>query len=180
MAAGDTSPGGLRAVALRASAGDPHAVADFVAATSGRVWRLCAALVDPGSADDLAQDTFLRAVRSLPSYRGDADPVPWLQTIARRVCADEISRRQRARRTTRRLRGERVLEDAEPALGVETADALARLAPDRRRAFLLTAVIGLPYAEAAELCGCPVGTIRSRVARARTELGEALRSASRC
>jgi RNA polymerase sigma-70 factor (ECF subfamily) len=167
-------------VALRAGAGDPHAVADFVAATSRRIWRLCAALVDPGSADDLTQETYLRAVRSLPGYRGDSDPVPWLQTIARRVCADEVARRQRARRTTTRLRAERVLEAAEPALGVDVADALDRLAPERRRAFLLTAVAGVPYAEAAEICGCAVGTIRSRVARARGELGDALRSAARC
>jgi RNA polymerase sigma-70 factor (ECF subfamily) len=47
---------------------------------------------------------------------------------------------------------------------------LDTLAPDRREAFIATQVLGLSYAEAAEVCGCPVGTIRSRVARAREDL----------
>ena len=54
------------------------------------------------------------------------------------------------------------------------ADLLARLDPDRREAFVLTQLLGLPYAEAAEVAGCPVGTIRSRVARARGDLIAAL------
>ncbi len=54
------------------------------------------------------------------------------------------------------------------------ADLLARLDPDRREAFVLTQLLGLPYAEAAEVAGCPVGTIRSRVARARADLVDAL------
>jgi RNA polymerase sigma-70 factor (ECF subfamily) len=49
-------------------------------------------------------------------------------------------------------------------------DLLATLSPDRREAFVATQVLGLSYAEAAEVCGCPVGTIRSRVARARNDL----------
>jgi RNA polymerase sigma-70 factor (ECF subfamily) len=47
---------------------------------------------------------------------------------------------------------------------------MARLDPDRKAAFVMTQVLGLSYAEAAEACGCPVGTIRSRVARAREDL----------
>jgi RNA polymerase sigma-70 factor (ECF subfamily) len=53
-------------------------------------------------------------------------------------------------------------------------DLLARLDTDRREAFVLTQLLGLPYAEAAEVAGCPVGTIRSRVARARADLVESL------
>ena len=53
---------------------------------------------------------------------------------------------------------------------VAAANLLARLSPERREAFVLTQVLGLSYAEAAEVCGCPVGTIRSRVARARMDL----------
>jgi RNA polymerase sigma-70 factor (ECF subfamily) len=58
--------------------------------------------------------------------------------------------------------------------GAAVADLLARLSSDRREAFVLTQLLGLPYAEAAEVAGCPVGTIRSRVARARADLVEAL------
>jgi RNA polymerase sigma-70 factor, ECF subfamily len=60
------------------------------------------------------------------------------------------------------------------AEGAVVADLLARLDPDRREAFVLTQLLGLPYAEAAEVAGCPVGTIRSRVARARADLVESL------
>ena len=58
--------------------------------------------------------------------------------------------------------------------GVALRALLAELDPDRREAFVLTQVVGLSYAEAAEVCGCPVGTIRSRVARARDHLVAAL------
>jgi RNA polymerase sigma-70 factor (ECF subfamily) len=95
------------------------------------------------------------------------------------VCADAVRSRRRRRLTL-------VREDAElEALGrgddadrvgegAAVADLLARLDPDRREAFVLTQLLGLPYAEAAEVAGCPVGTIRSRVARARADLVEAL------
>jgi RNA polymerase sigma-70 factor (ECF subfamily) len=57
--------------------------------------------------------------------------------------------------------------------GVVVTDLLARLDPDRREAFVLTQLLGLPYAEAAQVAGCPIGTIRSRVARARADLVDA-------
>jgi len=165
---------GVRELALRAGAGDTAALAELVRASSRQVWWACASLVDAGAADDLAQETYLRAVRSLPGYRGEADPVRWLLTIARRVCAEEIGRRQRDRRAVARLYADRPADLLGPGLRVELADAIDRLAPERRTAFLLTAVAGLSYAEAAVACGCPVGTIRSRVARARGELVAAL------
>lgn len=53
---------------------------------------------------------------------------------------------------------------------IEVEQALARLDPERRVALVLTQLMGFSYAETAEICGCPVGTVRSRVARARAEL----------
>ena len=166
--------GDLSAVARQAALGDQTALTRFVTETSRAVWRVCAALVDPGSADDLAQETYVRAVRSLPGYRGDSGPVPWLATIARRVCAEEIERRQRARHVVRRLIAERPPRAVESAPMSEITELIGGLPPVRRDAFLLTAVAGLSYDEAAAACGCPVGTIRSRVARARAQLIEAL------
>ena len=71
--------------------------------------------------------------------------------------------------------------DVEPATAADpvgehaaVGDLLTRLDADRREAFVLTQLLGLPYAEAAEVAGCPVGTIRSRVARARADLVDAL------
>jgi RNA polymerase sigma-70 factor (ECF subfamily) len=89
------------------------------------------------------------------------------------VCADTVRRRQRARLLTRSAPIEA------PSNLDETAaanDLIGRLEPSRREAFVLTQIIGLSYAEAAAVCRCPVGTIRSRVARARADLIEALRS----
>lgn len=172
--AGQDRNGNLRQVALRAGDGDEAALGELVRRTSVTVWRACAALVDRGSADDLTQDTYLRAIRSLPAYRGESDPIRWLLTIARRVCADEIGRRRQLRQATARLAWERQPVAPEPTGALDLADALGRLAPRRREAFVLTVVAGFSYSDAAALCGCPVGTIRSRVARARADLIEAL------
>lgn len=163
----------LTALALAAGGGDQEALADFVRASQGEVWRLCAHLVDRQSADDLTQDTYLRAVKALPAFRGDSSARTWLLVIARRACADAIRRRTRRRRLQRDV-NERASLDA--AVGVDASGEVAlqelvdRLDPDRASAFVLTQVLGLSYLEAAEVCECPVGTIRSRVARARAEL----------
>jgi RNA polymerase sigma-70 factor, ECF subfamily len=159
--------------ALAARDGDRVAFAGFVRQTQGDVWRLCAHLVDPGSADDLTQETYLRAVTAIGRFRGDSTAKTWLLTIARRVCADSIRRRTRRRRALLR-RGPEVEAVAESAGAIELQAVMAGLTPDRRTAFTLTQVLGLSYEEAAAVVGCPVGTIRSRVARARADLVAAL------
>ncbi|WP_433235961.1 sigma-70 family RNA polymerase sigma factor [Actinomadura nitritigenes] len=171
----EPEPLDLRAVALRAGQGDSEALTQVVRRTSAMIWRVCAALVDGATADDLTQETYLRAVRSLPTYRGESAPMPWLVTIAHRVCAEEIGRRTRARTVVRHLTARVWPPPVEPAASVsELTDAVGRLSAERRDALLLTAVAGLSYADAAAVCGCPVGTIRSRVARARAELIDVL------
>ena len=156
-------------LALAARDGDRVAFAGFVRRTQGDVWRLCAHLVDRQSADDLTQDTYLRAVGAITRFRGDASARTWLLSIARRACADTIRRRTRRRRALLR-RGAEALDVPERAGEVELDLVLAGLSPDRRTAFTLTQVLGLSYEEAAQVAGCPVGTIRSRVARARADL----------
>ncbi|MFA9431639.1 sigma-70 family RNA polymerase sigma factor [Egicoccus sp. AB-alg2] len=152
---------------LRAAGdGDRAALSAFVRATQDDVWRFCAHLVEPAVADDLAQEVYLRAMRSAPRFRGDASARTWLLAIARNVAADEIRRRQRRRRLPEVT--ERVEPD--PAGDVELLDLVGALDDDRRSAFVLTQLLELGYAEAAAVCGVPVGTIRSRVARARQDL----------
>jgi RNA polymerase sigma-70 factor, ECF subfamily len=169
----------LERLAAAAVDGDPLAAAALVRATQSDVWRLCAALGDRQSADDLTQETYLRAFGSLHRFEGRSSLRTWLLSIARRVCADAVRSRRRRRLTL--VREDAKLEalgsgdDADRVgEGAAVADLLARLDPDRREAFVLTQLLGLPYAEAAEVAGCPVGTIRSRVARARADLVEAL------
>jgi RNA polymerase sigma-70 factor, ECF subfamily len=144
----------------------------FVRATQADVWRLCAHLADPSSADDLTQETYLRAFRSLRSFRGESPVRPWLLTIARRVVADEIASRQRHRVLVSRAEQKAACEPGTPdhADSVASHGLLKHLEQDRRVAFVLTQLLGYSYAEAGEVCECPVGTIRSRVARARGDL----------
>ena len=161
--------------ARAAADGDRIAVGHLVRATQPEVLRLCAHLFDRDSAEDLAQETYLRALRSLPGYRGDAPFRLWLLSIARRTCADHLRTRVRRRRLHERLMAAPV-ESAPPALGsVAEDEQLAALDPDRRAAFVLTQLLGLSYEQAAQACEVPVGTIRSRVARARGDLMRAHR-----
>lgn len=162
----------LTSLALDAGTGDRGALERFIRLAQADVWRMCANLGRGGDADDLTQETFIRAIRSLPSFRGDSSARTWILSIARRVCADHVRAAQRHRRLVNRL--ERAAEQAPtPGDGTATTDALALLSTlgeEQRVALVLTQVLGLSYAEAGEVCGCPVGTIRSRVARAREAL----------
>lgn len=158
--------------AVRARGGDAAAMAQLVRATQADVWRLCAHLADRDSADDLTQETYLRAVRSLHTFRGQSPVRAWLLTIARRVVADEIASRRRQRRMIAAVTRSTMLAAGapDPADGVSSHSLLGGLETDRRMAFFLTQILGYSYAEAAVVCECPVGTIRSRVARARDDL----------
>lgn len=163
--------------AIAAREGDAAAETSFVRATQAEVWRFVAALVDPRHADDLTQETYLRAFRALPRFEARSSVRTWLLGIARRTCADHIRVAQRRRRLDAQLAA---ITDAtptdptvDPAGDVLALDLLARLPADRRSAFVLTQILGLSYAEAAEAEEVPVGTIRSRVARARDQLIQA-------
>jgi len=167
----------LTRLALAARAGDRAALDQLVEGTYEQVWRLCARLVDEQCADDLAQDAFLRVVRAMPAYRAEASARTWLLAIARNTCMDELRTRSRRRRRDATLRaGAAGREDvtAGPGHDVGVTDMLSRLVPEKREAFVLTQLLGLSYDEAAQVCGCPPGTIRSRVARARADLLSAL------
>ncbi len=160
-------------VALRARGGDTAAATAFVRATQADVWRLCAHLGSRATADDLTQETYARAFVSLHRFAGRSSARTWLIAIARRVCADSV--RSEVRSTVRSAVGDRAMAvgaagTPDPSDGVALHALLDGLADDRRAAFVLTQLVGLSYAEAADVCGCPVGTIRSRVARARADL----------
>ena len=163
-------------LALAAGQGDRVALCGLVRATQVNVWRFCAHLAGRDEADDLTQETYLRVFRNLRSFRQDSSARTWLLSITRHVCMDELRQRVRRRRRDARLftRG-----GDEPMYGdatdqAEMRELLSHLDADRRAAFVLTQLIGLSYDEAAAVCRCPVGTIRSRVARARADLITAL------
>jgi RNA polymerase sigma-70 factor (ECF subfamily) len=167
----------LTALARAAAQGDRVATTAFVRRTQPEVWRVCARLGDRADADDLTQEVYLRALPALAQFRGEASARTWLLQIARHVCADHVRRSTRRRALASRLAQRSPSSDlVEPSRTgeLDLEEAIRSLAPDRREAFVLTQVTGLSYAEAAEVCEVPIGTIRSRVARARSDLLDAI------
>jgi RNA polymerase sigma-70 factor (ECF subfamily) len=167
----------ITAWALAARGGDPDAVERFVRAVHRDVVRYVAHLsADPQAADDLAQDTFLRALGSLHRFEGRSSARAWLLSIARRAVIDSFRHAAARPRLSDTRDWQVAVEFAQPCglpgfdEGIALLDLLAVLPADRREAFVLTQLMGLPYAEAAEVSGCPIGTVRSRVARARATL----------
>jgi RNA polymerase sigma-70 factor (ECF subfamily) len=158
-------------LALAAREGDPAALSELVRRTQADVWRFCAHLAGHEQADDLTQEVYARALRSLRTFRGDAAARLWLLAIARRACADHVRSEVRRRRLADHLlgdarrRGPRTVDDVASTHSLTAV--IEALPDDYRAAFTLTQVLGLSYAETASVCDCPIGTIRSRVARAR-------------
>ena len=167
----------LTRLLIAARDGDRVALERFVAETQADVWRLCRYLGDAEYADDLAQETYERAIGSIHRFRADGAARGWLLTIARRTCVDHTRRATRRRRLDHAVRANSTagsldgsLVDPDMSGRVDLDDVMSKLDDDRRSAFVLTQVLGLPYDEAAEVLAVPIGTIRSRVARARGDL----------
>ncbi|MYZ06679.1 sigma-70 family RNA polymerase sigma factor [Streptomyces sp. SID2999] len=166
---------------MAARGGDAHAVEQFVRALHRDVQRYVARLCrDPQSVDDLAQDTFVRALGSLHRFEGRSSARSWLLSIARRAVIDSYRHAAARPRLSDAPDWQVAVERAQPRGlpgfddGIALLDLLDTLPEERREAFLLTQVAGLPYAQAAEAGACPVGTVRSRVARARETLKDLL------
>lgn len=159
----------LDELALAARDGNRFALDSFTRKTLPAVQSLCRHLGDPDTSEDLVQETYARMMRSLPNFRGDGSSRSWLLRIARNTCADAT--RVRRRRRTRDAFAE-VPDVADgPASGwTEVSSVLQVLSPERRQAFVLTQILDLPYQDAADILECPIGTVRSRVARARDDL----------
>jgi RNA polymerase sigma-70 factor (ECF subfamily) len=172
----------LTRLLLDAQRGDRDALERFVAETQHDVMVMCRYLGDRDNADDLAQQAYQRAFTSLHRFRATGPAKHWLLTITRRTCADAARRRARRRQVDRLVLAFPYDESdrTEPIggrLGVD--ELLYQLEPDRRAAFVLTQLNGLRYEEAARVLDVPIGTIRSRVSRAREQLAEAVRAVER-
>jgi len=174
----------LTALALAAGRGDRQAFERWVRGLQADIWRFHAYRTGSGTADDLTQETFVRAFGSLPRFAARSTSRTWLLSIAHRVGVDSI------RSAVARPRLQDTGDDWETAAEqraatrhsgrtfedlVEARMLLDGLDPERREALVLTQVLGLSYQEAADICGVPVGTVRSRIARAREDLLAAAR-----
>lgn len=155
----------------RARDGDLAAFEDLVRLYQADAYRFARYLTrEHALAEDVTQEAFVRAFRFLGSYRGDARFSSWLFRIVRNCAMDGLRRRAAQR-------AEEPLSPAappNPVARIELQTALAAVAPEHREPFLLIEVFGLSYREAADVLGLPVGTVKSRMHRARLAMCDAL------
>jgi RNA polymerase sigma-70 factor (ECF subfamily) len=136
-------------------------------------------LGDPDGMDDALQEAYVRAFRALPRFRGDARIGTWLFRITYNACLDELARKRKVTHVPLDELVEQASAGPEPgeAYGAraELASAFASLSEDERAVVFLVDVEGFDYSGAAQILGVPVGTVASRLNRARRALRSALR-----
>ena len=128
-------------------------------------------------ADDLVQETLLRAIANINSFQPGTNMSAWMFTILRNLFRSEYRKRRREVEDTDGSYAESLKSHPEQASRLEFQEfrtALSKLPPDQREALILVGASGFSYEEAANICGCAVGTIKSRVNRARTRLADLL------
>jgi RNA polymerase sigma-70 factor, ECF subfamily len=149
-----------------------------------RLFAICVRVLgSPADAEDAVQETLVRLARNAAGFRGESQLSTWLYRVARNVCTDHV--RYAARRPATPVEDVGELPEAGVADDLvaahdtarEIQGALAQLDERSRTLLLLVGVDGLSYAEAAEVVGVAVGTAKSRVSRARAELGRLLAAA---
>jgi RNA polymerase sigma-70 factor (ECF subfamily) len=153
-----------------------------------RLYNSVLRIVDnPDDALDVVQDAFINAYQSLASFKGDAEFYTWLYRIAFNT-AVSLQRRRRALVSLETGRdGEAAIdppdpsEETRPGTALERSEdeamlqaALNRLSPEHRSVLVLKEIEGMKYEEIAEVMGVPIGTVRSRIHRARLELRDLL------
>jgi len=163
-------------LALKAGRGDRAALTEFIKSTQDDVWRLLAHLGGADIADDLTQETYLRVISALPRFAARSSARTWLLSLARRVWVDNIRHDMaRPRKSATEYEDAAALAPAPENAStwsewIDARSLIDALPEDRREALILTQVLGYTYEEAAKIAGVRVGTIRSRVARARKDL----------
>jgi RNA polymerase sigma-70 factor (ECF subfamily) len=128
-------------------------------------------------ADDLVQETLLRAIANIESFQPGTNMSAWMFTILRNLFRSEYRKRRREVEDTDGSYAESLKSHPEQNSRLEFQEfraALAKLPPDQREALILVGASGFSYEEAASICDCAVGTIKSRVNRARTRLADLL------
>jgi len=175
----------------RARQGDVDAFEALIVQYERKVYNLAYRLTgNPEDASDLAQEAFVRVYQSLGDFRGDSSFATWLYRIVANACRDELRRRQRQRTvslevTVENEDGEMVRQYADEGEGPDQAlervelqrlvrETLATLDEDHRQILILRDFQDLSYQDIAELLNLSLGTVKSRINRARNALKEKL------
>ena len=180
----------------RAKRGETKAFEMLVIKYQRRIERLIARMVrDVDLVQDIAQESFIRAYRALPQFRGDSAFYTWLYRIAVNTAKKALVDMKRDPLVTESARAsvnddgdetsrhERELTDGETPEALLASKEIAQavnaaidaLSEDLRQAITLREIEGLSYDEIAELMNCPIGTVRSRIFRAREAIAQRLR-----
>jgi RNA polymerase sigma-70 factor (ECF subfamily) len=176
----------------RVQRGDKAAFDLLVTKYQRKIFRLLSRLIrDPGEVEDVAQEAFIKAYRALPNFRGDSAFYTWLYRIAINTAKNWlVSQGRRAPTATDTdIEDAETFDDGEHLRDLNTPDAMLlsrqvadavnraieRLPEDLRTAVVLRELEGLSYEEIAETMNCPIGTVRSRIFRAREAIAEELR-----
>jgi RNA polymerase sigma-70 factor, ECF subfamily len=176
----------------RAQRGDKRAFELLVAKYQRKLGRLLSRMVrDPAEVEDVTQEAFIKAYRALPSFRGDSAFYTWLYRIAINTAKNYLVALGRRAPTTTEFDNEDAenFDDAEALRDSATPEdhlhgkqiaetvnrAMATLPEDLRTAITLREIDGLAYEEIATLMNCPIGTVRSRIFRAREAIAAELR-----
>ena len=159
----------------RARNGDPHAFRVIVERYGAAVHALCcASTLRREDGEELAQEVFLSAWRSLARFRGDAAFSTWLFSIARNACVDHARRVAVRPQVAPEADLDQLVGSDAPREATATARAIlvaCRTLPvEKRQALLLRDLYGLAYDEIADAQGVPVGTVRSRISDARNHV----------
>lgn len=128
-------------------------------------------------ADDLVQETLMRAIANIDSFQPGTNMSAWLFTILRNLFRSEYRKRRREVEDADGSYADSLKSQPEQGSRLEFNEfraALDKLPPDQREALILVGASGFSYEEAAAICECAVGTIKSRVNRARTRLADLL------
>ncbi len=188
------APDADAALVERVKQGDVKAFEMLVVKYQRRIERLIGRMVrDVDLVPDIAQETFIRAYRAIPQFRGDSAFYTWLYRIAVNTAKKALMELKRDPLVTEAARASRD-EDEEPRVESETSDgetpeailaskqiadavnfAIEGLSEELRQAITLREIEGLSYEEIAELMNCPIGTVRSRIFRAREAIAARLR-----
>ncbi|MFC6005349.1 sigma-70 family RNA polymerase sigma factor, partial [Streptomonospora nanhaiensis] len=172
----------LTRLALDAVDGGDGAVEQLVRRLRPDVARFIGSMSDPMLVEELTQETLIRALRGLPRFAARSSVRSWILSIARHTVVDRYRAASSRPATVSVEDWDAAQSRTESGQGrfeeeIALLNLLSHLAEPRRTAFVLTQIEGFSYAEAAEITRVPVGTVRSRVARAREDLITALRLA---